>query len=98
MYKRQFLNTGLDNLLKAHGVGQVIVTGNATDFCVDTTVRSAMARGYRTIVPTDGHTTADRPYLSAIKIIEHHHAVWREFISPVGPALLMPCADIGVPA
>jgi nicotinamidase-related amidase len=93
-----FLNTGLDNLLKAHGVGQVIVTGCATDFCVDTTVRSAMAYGYPTIVPTDGHTTADRPYLSAIKIIEHHNAVWCEFISPVGPASLMPCADIGVSA
>jgi nicotinamidase-related amidase len=36
------------------------VTGCATDECVDTTARSALARGYSTIVPEDGHTTADR--------------------------------------
>jgi nicotinamidase-related amidase len=91
-----FLETDLDEVLKASGVGRVIVTGCATDFCVDTTVRSALARRYRTVVPIDGHTTADRPYLSAEKIIEHHNAVWADFISPVGPALLARCSEINV--
>ena len=93
-----FLDTDLDELLKQNHVERVIVTGWATDFCVDTTVRSALARGYRTIVPTDGHTTTDRPHLAAPKIIEHHNFVWSDFISPAGAATIVPCADIEMPA
>lgn len=89
-----FLGTNLAELLEREVVEQVIVTGNASDFCVDTTVRAALARGYRTIVPSDGHTTADRPYLSAEKIIEHHNAVWSDFLSPAGPAMVLPTEAI----
>jgi nicotinamidase-related amidase len=90
-----FLNTELASTLSQLGVDEVIVTGCATDFCVDTTIRSALAHGYPTIVPEDGHTTFDRPYLSAQKVVEHHNAVWANFISPVGPARVTRCDAIG---
>ena len=90
-----FLNTTLAATLEALGVDEVIVTGCATDFCVDTTIRSALARGYPTIVPADGHTTFDRPHLSAEKVIEHHNMVWANFVSPVGPARLSRCDALG---
>jgi len=57
-------------------------------------VRSALALGYRTIVPSDTHTTADRPYLSAKKIIEHHNTVWSAFLSPIGPATVCASSEI----
>lgn len=89
-----FLHTGLDELLRARSIGQLIITGCATDYCVDLTVRSALGRGYPTIVPPDGHTTANRPQLPAEKIIAHHNAIWSDFIAPGGPAILCPCADV----
>ena len=89
-----FLSTTLDATLRSLSVDQLVVTGCATDYCVDTTVRSALARGYATIVPMDGHTTSDRPHLSARKIIEHHNAIWADFIAPAGPAMLCRCADV----
>lgn len=89
-----FLGTSLEAELAARAVGQVIVTGCATDYCVDTTVRSALARGYATVAPKDGHTTADRPHLPAEKIIEHHNAIWADFLSPVGGARVCPCEEI----
>lgn len=89
-----FLNTELEEVLAAQGAERLIVTGCATDFCVDTTVRSALARGYRTVAPSDGHTTADRPHLKARQIIEHHNAVWADFIAPGGSAQVCLCADI----
>ena len=89
-----FLGTGLDELLRAHAIERLIVTGSATDYCVDTTVRSALARGYATVVPADGHTTSNRRHLPAEKIIEHHNAIWADFIAPRGPALVCPCAEI----
>jgi nicotinamidase-related amidase len=91
-----FLSTTLDATLKLHAIERLIVTGCATDYCVDTTVRSALARGYATIVPKDGHTTADRPHLSARQIIDHHNAIWADFIAPGGPAIVCACADVPV--
>ena len=91
-----FLGTALDNELADRDIERVIVTGCATDYCVDTTLRSALARGYRVIAPTDGHTTSERAHLPAAKIIEHHNAIWRDFISPVGPAICQPCEQIAL--
>jgi nicotinamidase-related amidase len=89
-----FLDTSLSDFLSSNAIEHLIITGCATDYCVDTTVRSALARRYHTIVPSDGHTTSDRPHLPAEKIIEHHNAIWADFIAPDGPALVRPCADL----
>ncbi|CAL9580846.1 cysteine hydrolase [Streptomyces sp. R1] len=55
-----FLGTGLDETLRALGVTEVIVTGFATEVCVDTTARQALSRGYDLVVVADGHTTSVR--------------------------------------
>jgi len=89
-----FLNTDLDAVLRNAGASKLIITGSATDYCVDTTVRSALGRGYKTIVPSDGHTTSDRPHLKATQIIAHHNAIWADFISPAGAADVRPCARV----
>ena len=89
-----FLNTSLESCLEQRGIRRLIITGCATDYCVDTTVRSALARSYRTVVPSDGHTTADRPHLPATAIIAHHNAIWADFIAPAGPALVCACKDV----
>ncbi len=89
-----FLDTELDDILTANHIGELIITGCATDFCVDTTVRSALGRGYATIAPGDGHTTADRAHLNAAGIIAHHNAIWADFIAPGGSARVCPCAEI----
>jgi nicotinamidase-related amidase len=89
-----FLHTELKRILDDAGARELIIAGCATDFCVDTTVRSALARGFVTIVPSDGHTTADRPHLKATQIIAHHNAIWSDFISPAGAATVCPSAKI----
>jgi len=91
-----FLHTALAEVLQERGTEQLIITGFATDYCVDTTVRSALGRGIPTIVPSDGHTTSDRGYLTATQVIEHHNAIWRDFIAPNGPARVMACAEVAL--
>src|SRR5690242_19428573 len=88
-----FLGTTLDDLLRETGIDRLIITGCATDYCVDTTVRAALGRGWPTIVPSDGHTTADRPHLAAAQIIAHHNAIWADFLAPKGPARICLCAE-----
>jgi hypothetical protein len=43
----------------------------------------------------DGHTIGDRAYLPAQKVIEHYNAVWADFISPIGPAIISRCDALG---
>lgn len=54
---------------------KLIITGCDTEFCVDSTVRSALALGYAVTVPEDGHSLTDRPHMSAEQIITHHNAI-----------------------
>ena len=75
-----FLDTPLDAVLRGQGVRQVVVTGFATEYCVDSTSRSALSHGYDLVVVADGHTTpqrpADSPLPSAAQVIVHHNAVF----------------------
>jgi nicotinamidase-related amidase len=48
-----FDETGLDEVLKAHGVTDVIITGQHTHCCVRHSSYGAFIRGYRIHVPTD---------------------------------------------
>jgi nicotinamidase-related amidase len=76
-----FAGTDLAATLKEIGADRLLVTGWATDFCVDTTVRSAVSNGYAVVVPSDAHTLADRPHLDAASIIRHHNWVWSGLIT-----------------
>jgi nicotinamidase-related amidase len=89
-----FIGTGLAEQLAQQDVDALIVTGFATDFCVDTTVRSALGRGLPSIVPADAHTTLDRPYLDAAKVVEHHNFIWANLFSPAGAAQVVAAASL----
>jgi len=77
-----FYKTRLETILKDHQVHDLIITGCATDFCVDTTIRSALSKGLSVTIPQGCHTTADRPHLKATEVINHHEWIWRDLISP----------------
>ena len=88
-----FYNTGLEALLREQGIREFVICGCATDFCVDTTLRSAAARGFDAFAVTDAHTTADRPHLSAEQIIQHHHFMWRHLSLPQGRSVTLLTTD-----
>ncbi|MEU0674643.1 isochorismatase family protein [Streptomyces sp. NPDC006172] len=76
-----FLDTGLGDLLSELTVRRVIVTGFATEYCVDSTSRSALSRGYDLVLVSDGHTTPERPLgaaPSAAQVIAHHNATFSD--------------------
>jgi nicotinamidase-related amidase len=89
-----FYKTDLANVLEKHGVKQLIMTGCATDFCVDTTVRAAASRDYEVVVMKDGHTTKDRPHLKAKLIIDHHNWMWENLILPENEVKVLPASSI----
>lgn len=89
-----FYRTELASVLEAGGRPPLLVTGCATDFCVDTTVRAAASHDFDLVVVSDGHTTADRPHLDAPSIIEHHNATWRGLIVPGRQVRVRPAAEL----
>lgn len=75
-----FYKSTLEDTLKRLGVDHLFVTGCATDFCVESTVQSAVAKDYKITVVADGHTTGERPHLNAKQVIEHYNWVWKNMI------------------
>lgn len=69
-----FLGTDLQALLHSLRVKRIVVCGYATEFCVDTTVRRAVALGLHVILVADAHTTHNKPHATASQIRDHHNA------------------------
>ena len=77
-----FHETALKAKLDALGVENLIVVGNQTEFCVDTTCRRACSLGYKVTLLKDAHSTWNNDYLTAQQIIAHHSFVLgRRFVS-----------------
>src|SRR5438876_2496779 len=55
-----FHNTDLETVLRAHSIRSVVMSGVATNVCVETTAREAFVRDYYVIFLSDGTATYDR--------------------------------------
>ena len=70
-----FYKTDLLAWLTAHGITELTLCGFQTDFCVDTTTRSAFSHGFSVTLIADAHSTCDSGDLHATDIIAHHNRV-----------------------
>ncbi len=71
-----FLNTGLQGHLELLGAKELIIAGMQTEYCIDTTVRSAFGKGYHCTVISDGHSTFDSELITAELMVRHMHNMW----------------------
>lgn len=76
-----FTGTNLQTQLEDIAPDRLLITGWATDLCVDSTVRSAVANHHHVVVVADGHTLSDRPHLEAVSVIRHHHWIWNNLLT-----------------
>ena len=76
-----FAGTRLNEELLRVSARTLGVTGWATDYCVDSTIRSAVSRGFRVVAPSDAHTVSDRAHLTARQIVDHHNRTWAGLIA-----------------
>jgi nicotinamidase-related amidase len=79
-----FHRTELEQVLRRHGVEDLVVCGMHTEFCVDTTTRRALALGFPVILVGDAHTSQGNQHLSATQVIRHHNDTLAN-ISSFGP-------------
>jgi nicotinamidase-related amidase len=90
-----FHKTDLHERLQRAAVDRLVVCGMHTEFCVDTTVRRALALDYPVLLVADGHTSAGNATLAPQQVIDHHNATLAG-ISSFGPrATLVRAAEPG---
>jgi nicotinamidase-related amidase len=75
----KFIDSDLDQGLKAKGVKTVIVTGTSAQGAVSTTSNGAAQRGYKVVVPVDGTASEDA--------FNELYAIWH--LAKGGPAALV---------
>ncbi len=79
-----FYHSKLHAQLADLNVTELMITGCATDFCVESSIQSALTKDYDITVVSNGHTTGDRPHLKAEKVVEHYNWVWQNMIPTKG--------------
>ncbi|EGE44051.1 cysteine hydrolase family protein [Streptomyces griseus] len=93
-----FLDTELDAALSARGVTELVVTGFATEICVESTARQALSRGYDVVLVADGHTTSVRPgpgpYAAPEASVAHHNEIYRNLRYPGRRVRVLPAAEV----
>lgn len=93
-----FHKTELSEILERLEVTDLVVCGLQTDFCIDTTVRRALALGFPVTLAGDGHSTLDNGVLTAAQIIAHHNRTLSN-IGSFGPRVrVKAAAEIRFPA
>ncbi|HEY0929547.1 MAG TPA: cysteine hydrolase family protein [Gemmatimonas sp.] len=89
-----FNRTPLADLLTTLEVQELVVCGMHTEFCVDTSVRRALAHGYPVLLASDAHTSNGNEHLSAPQVIAHHNITLSN-VTSFGPRVrLAPAAAI----
>ncbi|MCC3382021.1 cysteine hydrolase family protein [Paenibacillus farraposensis] len=71
-----FYQIELLHVFEEIGADQLVIAGMQTEFCLDTTCRSAYGLGYQNhVLVSDAHSTFDNKVLSGEQIVAHHNAV-----------------------
>ncbi|WP_109829755.1 cysteine hydrolase family protein [Reichenbachiella versicolor] len=89
-----FYQSDIQGKLSDLGIEELVITGCATDFCVESSIQSALTKDYSITVVEDGHTTGDRPGLSAKQVIDHYNWVWKNMIPTKGTIVVKNTAQI----
>ncbi len=87
-----FYGTDLERQLRSKGIRSLVLTGYATEFCVDATLRNAVSKEFETFVVSDAHTTNDAPMVKGSLIREFFNWVWGDSPSRCGVHLLTAAA------
>ncbi|MGC7094443.1 isochorismatase family protein [Amycolatopsis lurida] len=93
-----FYGTHLAALLAERDVDTIVLTGIATDYCVDATARSALSHGLDVVLVSDAHAPVAEGDpavgLSAEQIIARHNRILVEAKHPGGELTLRAAAEI----
>lgn len=63
---------------------RLMIIGLQTNYCIDTTVKSAFERGYTVIIPEGTNTTFDNDYMTGETTVRYYKEdIWEELVESV---------------
>jgi nicotinamidase-related amidase len=89
-----FFETSLQTELEQRGITHLVIAGAQTEYCIDTSCRSAIGRGFDVTLAADAHTTIDNETLTAAQTIRHHNHLLNGFQAGTHQLTVQPIADI----
>lgn len=92
-----FFETSLESELGARRVDTLVLTGYATEFCIDSTLRAALSKNFRVVVVAEAHTTNNSPVLNAQLIRDFHNWAWAN-CTAARPVEVVQARDIVFPS
>lgn len=85
-FNSAFLKTGLNEYLSDKGITNLVICGMQTEYCIDTSVKTAFEHGYEVVVPSGATTTYANPFLSGDKLVYfYERMIWHEPLARVVP-------------
>jgi nicotinamidase-related amidase len=81
-----FFETSLQELLAANQIEEIYLCGMQTDYCIDTTCRSAFGKKIKAFLIEDAHSTFQTGELKAEQIIKHHNKIIGHWFATLIPA------------
>ena len=83
-FRSAFFKTGLQKYLQEREITRLIICGMQTEYCIDTSVKTAFERGFTVVVPAGATSTYANPFLSGEKLISYYeHMIWHEPLAKV---------------
>jgi len=88
-----FYETSLDDLLAENDVEHVYITGLQTEYCVDTTSRVALSKGYSVTLVSGEHTAGDS-HIPAQAVLDRHNKVLANLDHPKSRIRVAPSEEL----
>lgn len=91
-----FHETSLQAELEKRGITRLVITGGQTQYCVDASVRRAVAQGYDVVLASDAHTTEDSETLPAGQIVAFYNETLNGFWAGEHQVKVQPAHEIAL--
>lgn len=85
-YNSAFLETELGDYLKEKRITDLILMGMQTEYCIDSTCKTAFELGYGVTIPEGASTTYDNDYMSGEETVAFYEKkIWAGRFADVAP-------------
>ena len=89
-----FYQTDLEQLLIDHDIDELLICGQATNFCLDCTVKIALNKDYNVTIASDAHTTRTTEGIGAKILIDYYNWLWKNLTPTKYPITVLSTSDL----
>lgn len=78
-----FLNTNLESILNKNDITDLEIVGAQIEYCIDTTIKVSVDKGYKVAVPIKAVTTIGNEILDADSMRSFYELIWKDTFATI---------------